>query len=227
MIECKRCGFKTKYRKNLIRHLKKDDPCNIILQNIPREDLVIIETIKSTNEDNCTYLCKFCKKEYINKQSKYIHQRRCALKDKSLININNSTSNITSNINHHINIEYKLKYEEALLEIESLKEEIDELVDDNDNMSDELSKIKKKLDEKIIEVEKFKKNSVTFDSNGNKTRIEYNKIDINAKSDHIDKDYNYRGNPFIRDMKTDMLYDVKTYKFIGNRIDIINKLNEY
>jgi hypothetical protein len=72
MYECKRCLYQSDRKYCLINHLKKKKECRIINLNISRENL-----IKELENNTGIYTCKFCGKEYKNRQSKYTHQKKC------------------------------------------------------------------------------------------------------------------------------------------------------
>lgn len=60
MYKCELCGYSTKYKSNLTKHLNKKLPCLIDI--------------------NLTYKCKYCNIEFGNRNSKYKHQKKCSKK---------------------------------------------------------------------------------------------------------------------------------------------------
>ena len=74
---CPRCGYTSKHKHNLIRHLNRKSPCLPITSNIDNQD-------HSDNEKNISKLdigvfqCKFnCGKTYAHISSVYAHQKKC------------------------------------------------------------------------------------------------------------------------------------------------------
>jgi hypothetical protein len=72
--ECKRCGFTTKFKCSLIKHLQKKVACEARIMDIPRE-VLINEYVKTPRSDG--YDCEFCGKFFQNAQGKYQHKLRC------------------------------------------------------------------------------------------------------------------------------------------------------
>lgn len=60
MYKCELCGYSTKYKSNLVKHMNKKKPCIIDI--------------------DLTYKCKYCNIEFGNRNSKYKHQKKCTKK---------------------------------------------------------------------------------------------------------------------------------------------------
>lgn len=122
IYSCKRCGYETEHKQNLMRHLRNKTPCQALLCNDSLEDIIKELTKKQYND--VTFDCEYCKKVFNNRSSMYRHMRICKIKTeesrlevsqlktqidelKSLlsknINVTQNTNNGTIN-NTHINI---------------------------------------------------------------------------------------------------------------------------
>jgi len=73
-MNCPRCGLDCHFRSTLLTHLKRVKPCESKLCNTHPKEL--ITTIMEGAAEK-KYICKVCKKGFINKKSKYEHQRKC------------------------------------------------------------------------------------------------------------------------------------------------------
>lgn len=107
IFNCKRCNYQTTIKANLRSHLRIQNECIVINENIDREKL--IEELYATK--NKKYLCKYCNREYKSRQSKWSHEQKCNSNvsnkktDKQIIinnNINNSVTNNIQNNNYNI-----------------------------------------------------------------------------------------------------------------------------
>ncbi len=72
---CKRCGYCSTVKKNVIQHLNRKNTCVATLQDISREELIEELTYRELNE--VTYNCKFCQKAFNSQSSRSQHHRRC------------------------------------------------------------------------------------------------------------------------------------------------------
>ena len=121
---CLRCGYETKYKQNLLTHLRKKIECEELIEEVSREEL-----IKSYEKKEKIHKCEKCKKEFSNSQNARRHEKSCKvvvdetkqLKEElaeiknqikeliknqktSVINNTNNTTNITNTgpINYNI-----------------------------------------------------------------------------------------------------------------------------
>lgn len=75
-FECKRCGYKTLIKSNLLKHLRIKNPCVAANANIDRDVLVdelIPEKIYSEN----AHICKFCNRKFNSQPNHSRHQKIC------------------------------------------------------------------------------------------------------------------------------------------------------
>jgi hypothetical protein len=121
-MECRRCGYTAVQKGDLIRHLKRKNPCIVNNEDITT-DTLILEITKREFQGK-TYKCDKCNKEFGSRQGKYQHKKVC----KSIIEplnsaplydileeivkreVNKLVSNTTNNgiiNNHTININYQ------------------------------------------------------------------------------------------------------------------------
>lgn len=124
---CERCGYKSKNKGNLVRHLKRIKNCDVTLSDVDRQ--VLLDGLLVI-EQGSPYKCKHCNKNFNHKSNMYAHQKTCRSKDqtemnelkeevhrlKTIINSgftsvsNNTTNNITNhNTQNNINIQVQLK----------------------------------------------------------------------------------------------------------------------
>jgi hypothetical protein len=71
---CKRCGYDTKQKCHLVRHLKTKKICQPTLEDIERGEL-LKELEKKYNE--ITYDCEFCKKRFNSASNRSKHKQTC------------------------------------------------------------------------------------------------------------------------------------------------------
>lgn len=135
VYSCKRCGYETEHKQNLMRHLRNKTPCPSILCNDSIEN-ILKDLIKKQYND-VTFDCEYCKKMFNNRSSMYRHSRICKIKyDESQvqvstlqnqinelkdllsknINVTQNTNNGTIN-NTHININLRDFGEENMMAI--------------------------------------------------------------------------------------------------------------
>ncbi len=142
-FECKRCGYEFTTKQNLITHLRKINKCPPIINNIDIQ--ILIDEILPKANLNPVYICKHCKKQYINKVSKYQHQSKCKVilnnidntnlltdynkddKIKNLeIEIANKNTIIANTENHFLKLLNEEKIKNITLENEFLKKQNEE-----------------------------------------------------------------------------------------------------
>lgn len=71
--ECQRCGYKCQFKSHIVKHLSRKFPCHPLLNDIPVMDLLAL----LPPDPEPKYFCGKCKKGFINRQSKYVHQKSC------------------------------------------------------------------------------------------------------------------------------------------------------
>lgn len=72
---CKRCGYQTNFKNNLVKHLKKNVECNAILKDIPRETL--LNEIPYKKYENKIFKCDFCDSSFTASSNKSRHMKTC------------------------------------------------------------------------------------------------------------------------------------------------------
>lgn len=71
--QCKRCGYNTPTKCNLLKHLQRKKTCEPSVSDVSIEDMRD-ELRKKLND---TYKCSYCEKYYSAHQSMYRHQKNC------------------------------------------------------------------------------------------------------------------------------------------------------
>lgn len=71
-FQCKRCGFTTKNKGDLKRHLQRKNECPPTLSNVSVQ-VIFEELTKDDNEKK--YECQDCGKKFTSSQTKYIHRK--------------------------------------------------------------------------------------------------------------------------------------------------------
>jgi hypothetical protein len=113
---CKRCGYETSNKSNLLKHLRRVNPCEAMDEDIERSECIRQLLAKEYKEE--TYDCATCEKKFNTYQSRWRHSKVCKkneetkneiqlLKDeikdlrvKMTVQITNNTQiNIQNNIN--------------------------------------------------------------------------------------------------------------------------------
>jgi hypothetical protein len=87
---CERCGYDTKDKSNLTKHLRRAS-CKPVISN--KETSEQLEAMKSqTKKSDNPYNCRYCKSNFNSKSSMYRHMYVCKEKkdDKSNSDVNNS-----------------------------------------------------------------------------------------------------------------------------------------
>lgn len=77
---CERCGYETKYKPNLVKHLKRVNECVALSQerDIPVSTLIDRLVHKTYNE--ITHDCSYCHRKFNNRSSMYRHLKTCKSK---------------------------------------------------------------------------------------------------------------------------------------------------
>ena len=78
---CKRCGYETSLKGNIVKHLKKKLPCDVVLEDISRD--VLIAEIPYKQYDNKTLKCKYCETMFTCQPNRSRHMKTC--KNKPII----------------------------------------------------------------------------------------------------------------------------------------------
>jgi hypothetical protein len=81
---CDRCGYSTYKKFLLIKHLSRKKPCPVLLNNIEPNEII------DSYDKEYKYICNKCNKKFLNRISKYRHQKKC--------NIDSSNNKIEENI---------------------------------------------------------------------------------------------------------------------------------
>ncbi len=109
---CKRCGYKTNLKANLKTHLSNKKICNVLFEDIDRNEL-IKDLMNREIRKKGPYNCKKCGKELATRQSKWKHENTCNkiktnLDDKDLkelvINLTKEIEELKKNVNVTNNI---------------------------------------------------------------------------------------------------------------------------
>jgi hypothetical protein len=73
--QCKRCGYQTRQKCHLVRHLQSVTPCKEILSVVTIDELLRELQHRTLNEK--TYTCEWCEKEFNSRSSKSRHKKTC------------------------------------------------------------------------------------------------------------------------------------------------------
>lgn len=77
---CKRCGHESSTKSNLLKHLRRKNPCNPLNDVISVDDY--IKDLLGTKQYNeKTYSCCFCDTPFNSRQSMYRHKKTCKKAD--------------------------------------------------------------------------------------------------------------------------------------------------
>lgn len=113
---CKRCGYQTTSKSNLISHFKRKNPCDPVLSIISIQELK--DELNVLRAKETTFDCDYCGKQCKTRQSRWNHKQTCKkrtplveklleeirlLKSTHITN-NNTTNNNTTNNQININI---------------------------------------------------------------------------------------------------------------------------
>jgi hypothetical protein len=75
--KCKRCGYQTNVKYNLIAHLKRKLQCHAVLEDIPCNILLHDLALDKKDKSDKPYTCIHCGKTYSHSSTKYAHMRVC------------------------------------------------------------------------------------------------------------------------------------------------------
>lgn len=81
--KCEICGKEFSKSIKLIKHLERTFPCKKDIEQIIRTNLIKNLKKRSINiiDGQTIYICKYCDKEFFDKQHKYRHQQTCQKKE--------------------------------------------------------------------------------------------------------------------------------------------------
>lgn len=116
MFTCKRCGYETLLKTNLIIHLKSKKPCRPTISDISRETLINELTQKVPTDS--IIKCTFCSNTFNSRSTLCRHKKVCQLNPNN--NKNNEIENIVRKFTN---------------EIQNLKTEIEDLKNTQNNQS--------------------------------------------------------------------------------------------
>lgn len=80
MLYCKRCGYETNLKRNLLRHLQRKIKCEAKVEDINIDDYISEIRHKNVNADAVG--CIYCNKKFNSPSNKYKHQKICKQKPK-------------------------------------------------------------------------------------------------------------------------------------------------
>jgi uncharacterized CHY-type Zn-finger protein len=80
MYTCKRCGYETTYKHNLIKHLSRKTICNARESSVDIATEILIDELTKKDYNNVTYDCDYCKKKFNNNSNCKKHMLICKLK---------------------------------------------------------------------------------------------------------------------------------------------------
>lgn len=91
---CKRCGYETKYKNALIRHLEKKNACRATLDNIDVHTLSA--ELRKTKKEK-THKCVACNKSYSQAAGLWRHKQKCtSIRDPTDHNADETQMNVDS-----------------------------------------------------------------------------------------------------------------------------------
>lgn len=145
MFICKRCGYESTTKQNLLRHLKRVITCDPSISDIP--PCILIEEVSRKNYNDASCHCEFCGKQFNHRSNMYTHKKTCKSKTSDYDELkaeveelrkmlsekshttNNTTTNVitnnTTNITNNITIVLNDFGKEDTTHIESNKEFLD------------------------------------------------------------------------------------------------------
>lgn len=95
---CKRCGYETAHKQNLLSHLRRKNPCKAVLEDISID--ILISNEKSKNDEEKRFGCQYCSKKFTCCSNKSRHESICRLKNKPdnvVVNIQQNIQQIQQN----------------------------------------------------------------------------------------------------------------------------------
>jgi hypothetical protein len=84
-FKCKRCGYKSKYKKCLLQHLNNKIKCksNDETNNIDRQ--ILLQELIVKNYNDITFICEYCEKKFNSKSSMYRHKKICKKNNENIL----------------------------------------------------------------------------------------------------------------------------------------------
>jgi hypothetical protein len=206
VYNCERCGYETNRIDLLIKHLKRVNICPAYIKDIS-VSVLLAPLIKPKNNN---YKCIHCNKEYINRVSKYKHQRNCKLNDNVIDNSNNII-NINEEENVSVNVYLKKEIEllKAQLYIKDLENKL------NNNVSTIQPIIKNEINE-------LNKDKTIQPINNNETIPKINNISLSIDSTNSKIDNNINSNNNITNNTTNNTTNNNTHNNNTKNIIAIN-----
>jgi hypothetical protein len=89
LYKCDRCGYTTKYKWALIRHLEGKRVCQPLISDISCED--VLKKYQEERARDSAFICSNCNKGFKTRQGLYLHNKKC--KDDNEGEINNTPEN--------------------------------------------------------------------------------------------------------------------------------------
>lgn len=74
---CRRCGYNTTLKINILKHLKRKKVCPVTLEDISQSEL--IDEVQAPRAD-AKYICKFCDKRFVESRNRNNHEEKCSKK---------------------------------------------------------------------------------------------------------------------------------------------------
>lgn len=96
MFTCRRCGYESNKKCNLLTHLQRKNTCKATLEDIDIEELIHDLTKREINGK--AYLCEHCKKPFSTRQGKYQHMKICNIEPETLLPISEVNSLIEQKV---------------------------------------------------------------------------------------------------------------------------------
>jgi hypothetical protein len=100
---CRRCGYKTEKKSNILNHLNKQKICNAINEDIPREELINEINNRRTIAEKI-YTCDYCDSKFGYSSNYYRHKRTCKSAQRITIDINELDNIINNKVKERISL---------------------------------------------------------------------------------------------------------------------------